>query len=74
METFEATRRHSEDPMHRLQPFQDLLDAGLPRLHIVSAVRRHIEDLRALPDNTEQKSEAVTEAEAFLASIEGTEH
>ena len=50
-------------------PFQELLDAGAPPEHIALEVKRHIEALRALPDGTEEKQEAISEAEAFLAAI-----
>ena len=55
-------------------PLRQLLDAGFPREHIVIEANRHLEALRELPADTADRDQAITETEAFLTEIIGTEH
>lgn len=52
-----------------LQPFRHLLDAGFPREHIIVEVERHLDALRALPDDTQDCASAITETRTFLAEL-----
>lgn len=54
----------------RLAPFEALRRAGFPAAHIVKQVKRHLDDLARLKDDTPHKAEAVAETQAYLESLE----
>ena len=54
----------------RLAPFEALRRAGFPAAHIVKQVKRHLDELARLKDDTPHKAEAVAETKAYLASLE----
>lgn len=56
----------------RLAPFEALRKAGFPVAHIVVQVKRHLDDLSRLKDETPHKAEAVAETQAYLAGLEST--
>lgn len=56
--------------LSNIRIWQDMLDEGVPALHVTHMVKRHIAGLEALPDHIEGKEQALKECKAYLQEIE----
>lgn len=58
-----------EETEHMLEPLKSLKRAGVPLLHVIDQAERHLRGLKALPDQTELKQEAIATTEAFIKDL-----